>query len=119
MRGWSGSYSLGLTWRQVESWDRVKPRGSTRVETLAAGAAKGGGVTQAWLQPRPRDQRGDESQEILATLAHLRDATRHEQEWFKAQGVISLSELWIAVHHPVSFKPEPAGRGTRVDLWGW
>ena len=38
--------------------------------------------------------------------------------WLKEQGLVSLKELWSAVHYPES-KTKPRPEPEPVNLWGW
>ena len=121
VRGWGGYFCLGLTWRQVEAWDKWQRRRlrmcwwkrwrrvRRRVaELLKLGCDKHRAITAAmsrksfWRLSR-----------TYATQLGM------SNDWLKQQGIVSLSDLWIAVHHPTSSKPEPAVSRTRVNLWGW
>lgn len=121
VRGWCGYFAPGLKWRQVEGWDkwlrrrlrmcwwkrwrRVRRRVA---ELLKLGCDKHRAITAAmsrksfWRLSR-----------TYATQLGM------SNEWLSNQGIVSLSELWIAVHHPTSPKPKPAASRTRVNLWGW
>jgi len=122
VRGWSGYFALGLKWREVEAWDkwlrrrlrmcwwkrwrRVRRRVA---ELLKLGCDKHRAISAAmsrksfWRLSR-----------TYATQLGM------SNQWLAGQGIISLSERWIAVHHPTSTKPEPAASPrSRVNLWGW
>ena len=120
VRGWCGYFALGLKWREVEAWDKWlrrrlrmcwwkrwrNPRrrvselmklGCDRTRAVRAASSRG----SFWRQSRT----------YAAQLGM-------SNEWLKNQGIISLSESWIAVHHPGRGRPEPAC-AEQVNLWGW
>jgi RNA-directed DNA polymerase len=120
VRGWAGYFALGLKFRDTEAWDkwlrrrlrmcwwkrwrRVRRRVA---ELLKLGCDKHRAITAAMSRKS--------FWRLSRTYATQLGMTN---EWLKNQGVVSLSELWIAVHHPVSARPEPP-RAVQVNLWGW
>lgn len=120
LRGWGGSFSLGLKWRLVEEWDQWLRR---RLRM---------GWWKRWRGVRCRVRElwklGCDQQRAVHTARTRQSFWRRSRtsatplgmtnEWLTQPGRVSLGDLWSAVHDPETNqqhrrKPEPA------NLWGW
>ena len=120
VRGWFGYFSIGVKWRSVEAWEKwlrrrlrmcwwKRWRGVRRrvKELLKLGCDEKRAVTAAMSRKS--------FWKLSKTYATQLGMTN---EWLKQQGMVSLGELWSAVHYP-ECKPKSRREPEPVNLWGW
>jgi RNA-directed DNA polymerase len=120
MRGWFGYFSMGVKWRTVEAWEKwlrrrlrmcwwKRWRGVRRrvKELIKLGCDEKRAVTAAMSRKS--------FWKLSKTYATQLGMTN---EWISQQGLVSLKELWSAIHHPES-KPKARPEPEPVNLWGW
>jgi RNA-directed DNA polymerase len=120
VRGWFGYFSIGLKWRSVVEWEKWLRR---RLRMC---------WWKRWRNVRRRVRElmklgCDEKRAVTAAMSRKSFwrlsrtyATQlgMTKDWLSRQGLVSMGELWSAVHYPqTKTKPRPEPEG--VNLWGW
>jgi len=130
LRGWFGYFSIGLKWRSVVEWEKWlrrrlrmcwwkrwrKVRRRVR-ELMKLGCDEKRAVTAA-MSRKSHSAPSSWPRGFWRLSRSYATQLGMSKEWFSRQGVISLGELWSAVHHPQSKTP-PRPAPERINLWGW
>ncbi len=121
LRGWAGYFSIGLTWRSVEQWDKWLRRRMrmcwwkrwrgvhTRVRELMKLGSDRKRAIYAALSRKSFWR-------LSRTYATQLGMTN---EWLSTQGMVSLCDLWSAVHYPDTRQAKSGIQPEQANLWGW
>ena len=120
LRGWCGYFSLGLKWRSVVEWDKWLRR---RMRMCWWKRWRGVRCRVRELLKLGCDQKRAVQTALTRKSFWRLSRTYATQlgmtnDWLKEQGLVSLGDLWSAVHYPES-KAKRRSKPEQANLWGW
>lgn len=120
LRGWCGYFSIGLKWRSVVEWDKWLRR---RMRMCWWKRWRGVRCRVRELLKLGCDQKRA-VQTALTRKSFWRLSRTYATQlgmtngWLSQQGLVSLGDLWSAVHYPES-KTKLRQSPEQASLWGW
>lgn len=120
LRGWCGYFSIGLTWRSVVAWDKWLRR---RMRMCWWKRWRGVRCRVRELLKLGCDQKRAVHTALTRKSFWRLSRTYATQlgmtnDWLSEQGLVSLGDLWSAVHYPES-KANRRREPEQTNLWGW